>query len=254
MQFTGEQEPKRSEYSPYKNDANKNEEQDDDDYLSETSDKDLSLKRHHDLDINNGRTNDDEDDQMYRKHRDSKNKNYEQIEDDTLNSSKRQHKATARDNDNDESENDEEIHEYMKNNNSTEFVRERDTNSNTKTKDEVCFFMNNFLSISEKFSFSKSLGYCRGNYFTESKLHHMHCMKSVRSRSFSGPYFPAFGLNTERYSVSLRIRSKCGKLRTRKNSKYGQFSPSDVFYMCFKFRFEESEKAIISKALYLEPC
>ena len=26
-----------------------------------------------------------------------------------------------------------------------------------------------------------------------------HCMKSVRIWSFSGPYFPAFGLNTERY-------------------------------------------------------
>ena len=33
---------------------------------------------------------------------------------------------------------------------------------------------------------------------------------------FSGPYFPAFGLNTERYTVSLRIQSKCGKIRTRK--------------------------------------
>ena len=43
-----------------------------------------------------------------------------------------------------------------------------------------------------------------------------HCLKSVRIRSFSGPYFPAFGLNMERYSVSLRIQSACGKIRTRK--------------------------------------
>ena len=28
-----------------------------------------------------------------------------------------------------------------------------------------------------------------------------HCMKSVRIRSFSSPYFPAFGINTERYGV-----------------------------------------------------
>ena len=42
-----------------------------------------------------------------------------------------------------------------------------------------------------------------------------HCVKSVRSRSFSGPYFPAFRLNTGRYSVYLRIQSKCGKIRTR---------------------------------------
>ena len=33
--------------------------------------------------------------------------------------------------------------------------------------------------------------------------------------SYSGPYFPAFGLNTESYSVSLRIQSECGKMRTR---------------------------------------
>ena len=38
-------------------------------------------------------------------------------------------------------------------------------------------------------------------------------MKSVRS--FIGPYFSAFGLNTEKYSVSLRIQSECGKMRTR---------------------------------------
>ena len=42
-----------------------------------------------------------------------------------------------------------------------------------------------------------------------------HCVKNVRIRSNSGPYFPAFGLNTERYSVSLRIQSECGKIRTR---------------------------------------
>ena len=40
-------------------------------------------------------------------------------------------------------------------------------------------------------------------------------MKSVRIRSYSGPYFSAFGLNTERYSVSLRIQFECGKMRTR---------------------------------------
>ena len=31
---------------------------------------------------------------------------------------------------------------------------------------------------------------------------------------FSGSYFPAFGLNTERHSVSHCIQSKCGKIRT----------------------------------------
>ena len=40
-------------------------------------------------------------------------------------------------------------------------------------------------------------------------------MKSVRIRSYSGPHFPAFELNTERYGVSRRIQSECGKIRTR---------------------------------------
>ena len=44
---------------------------------------------------------------------------------------------------------------------------------------------------------------------------------------FSGPYFPALGLNTERYFVSLRIQSECGKIHTRKNSVFGHFSRSD---------------------------
>ena len=41
-------------------------------------------------------------------------------------------------------------------------------------------------------------------------------MESVWIRSFSGPHFPAFGLNMERYSISLRIQSECEKIRTRK--------------------------------------
>ena len=40
-------------------------------------------------------------------------------------------------------------------------------------------------------------------------------VKGVRIRSYSGLYFPAFGLNTERYGVCLRIQSECQKIRTR---------------------------------------
>ena len=50
--------------------------------------------------------------------------------------------------------------------------------------------------------------------------------KVSKYRVFSGTYFPAFGLNTERYgvySVSLRIQSECGKIRSRKNSVFGHF-------------------------------
>ena len=40
-------------------------------------------------------------------------------------------------------------------------------------------------------------------------------MKSVLIRSYSGPHFPAFGLNAEKYGVCLRIQSECGKKRTK---------------------------------------
>ena len=44
----------------------------------------------------------------------------------------------------------------------------------------------------------------------------VHYVKSVRTLSFCGSYFPAFELNTEGYGVSLRIQSECEKIRTKK--------------------------------------
>ena len=55
------------------------------------------------------------------------------------------------------------------------------------------------------------------------------CVKSVRIRNFSGPHFPAFGLNTERYSLSLRVHSECRKIRTRKTTN------TEVFYAVVRF-------------------
>ena len=40
-------------------------------------------------------------------------------------------------------------------------------------------------------------------------------VKSVHIWSYSSPYFPAFGLNTERHRVSLRFQCKCGKIWAR---------------------------------------
>ena len=55
-----------------------------------------------------------------------------------------------------------------------------------------------------------------------------HCVKSVRIRSYSGPYFPAFELNTERHEVSLGIQSECGK-------KWARIIPNmDTFYASFR--------------------
>ena len=47
--------------------------------------------------------------------------------------------------------------------------------------------------------------------------------KAFKCEVFSGLYFPTFGLNTERYRVSLRIQSDGGKIRTQKDSVFGHF-------------------------------
>ena len=52
--------------------------------------------------------------------------------------------------------------------------------------------------------------------------------KCLNTEFFYGLYFPAFGLITERYGVSLPIQSECGKIRTRKNSVLGHFSRSEI--------------------------
>ena len=55
---------------------------------------------------------------------------------------------------------------------------------------------------------------------------YLHCFKSVQIRSFSGRYIPIFGLNTEIYSINLRIQSEYGKIRILKRlkSKFSKFA------------------------------
>ena len=53
-------------------------------------------------------------------------------------------------------------------------------------------------------------------------------VKGVRVRSYSGPHFPAFRLNTERYSVSLRIQFECGKMQTKITPNTGTFDTVSV--------------------------
>ena len=61
------------------------------------------------------------------------------------------------------------------------------------------------------------------SYFTlKDKIPVHHCIKSVRIWSYSGLYFPAFGLNTERYSVYIYVR--IGENVDQNNSKYWHFS------------------------------
>ena len=70
----------------------------------------------------------------------------------------------------------------------------------------------------------------------------LHCVKSIRIRSFSGPYFSAFGLNTGKYgpeNSALCIQSECGKIRTKKTPNTDTFHVASsklvysiVFFIC----------------------
>ena len=79
------------------------------------------------------------------------------------------------------------------------------------------FFPTHFAKFFETDFYRTSPGdcFCYFPFVRMAKGNLTHCVKSVHIRRYSGPNFPAFGLNTERYSVSLRIQSKCGKMRTR---------------------------------------
>ena len=69
-------------------------------------------------------------------------------------------------------------------------------------------------------------GHCSNFLIIQSN---MHCVKSTRIRSCSGPYFLPFELNTRRYRLSPRIQSKWGKLQTR-------ITPNmDTFYEVMHF-------------------
>ena len=63
-----------------------------------------------------------------------------------------------------------------------------------------------------------------------------HCINGVRIRNYSGPYFPAFGLNTERYSVSLRIQYKVRENTEQNNSEYGCFFRSATMKLVCEIR------------------
>ena len=54
-----------------------------------------------------------------------------------------------------------------------------------------------------------------------------HCVKNVRIQNFSGLHFPTFVLKTERYGVSLRIQSKCRKIRTRETPNTDTFQTKE---------------------------
>ena len=50
--------------------------------------------------------------------------------------------------------------------------------------------------------------------FKKNNGQNLHCVKSVRIQSYSGPYFPVFVMNTERHFTSLHIQSEWGKMQS----------------------------------------
>ena len=68
-----------------------------------------------------------------------------------------------------------------------------------------------------------------------------HCVKKVRIRNFSGPYFPTFGLNTESNYASLRVQSQCREKQTWK------FTNTDTFHVVRgRIRREAVLKAVLT--------
>ena len=77
-------------------------------------------------------------------------------------------------------------------------------------------------------SFSWSVFFCIQSEYRKIRIFfYCHSWKVSKYGVFSGPYFPAFGLNTERYSIRIRIQPECEKIRTRKNSVFGHFLRSE---------------------------
>ena len=62
-------------------------------------------------------------------------------------------------------------------------------------------------------------------------IHTIHCVKSVRIWSYSGPHFSCIFLHSFEYSVSLCIQSDSGKMWEnvdQNNSEYGHFLQNDL--------------------------
>ena len=64
--------------------------------------------------------------------------------------------------------------------------------------------------------------------------------EKCRIRYYSGLHFPAFRLKTERYGVSLRIQSECGKIRTRitPNTDTSRSFSGAVFFLAVELNME----------------
>ena len=93
-----------------------------------------------------------------------------------------------------------------------------------------CFFLENSnqsINLKPKILYSIWFYACRLLYQPALVNHSCTALKVSKNGVISGPYFPAFGLNTKIYGVNLRIQSEYRKIRTRNKSVFGRFSRSD---------------------------
>ena len=96
------------------------------------------------------------------------------------------------------------------------------------------------------FPFFILITFCDIIFRTDSLRSITHCVKNIRIWSYSGPYFPAFEENMERYRVSLLIQSKCRKVRTK-------ITPNtDTFHTVTPLVFGEYLRIIIRNILCLQ--
>ena len=69
---------------------------------------------------------------------------------------------------------------------------------------------------------------------------------------FRDPYFPAFGLNTERHSVSLRIQSECGKIRITKTPNTKTFHAMLILNIYTGYIHLNTNKILFQVFLYFK--
>ena len=100
----------------------------------------------------------------------------------------------------------------------------RRSSDNRSSRSQTFFkigVLKNFTNFKSLFSFSFLFSFF--SFYLFIFFDKRRCVKSVRIRSYSDPYFHTFGLNANRYSVSLRIQSECEKIRTRKTPNTDTF-------------------------------
>ena len=91
----------------------------------------------------------------------------------------------------------------------------------------ICIVLNSWNKKFEIIELSKTV--------LNALLTKLHCLIRAHVWNFSGLFFLAFGLNAEKFRVSLRIQSECGKIWIRKAPN------TNTFYVVF---MDESQKTL----------